>query len=196
MHVPQPDHVPEEIGRGCSSTNRAMGLSDFKKKLFSKRSSSKVTAVSGAQTQTPRPRETLFVQKSQIHLQPAKVVLVSGTSLSEASNPDSQSQKREFSRLDVLLNVLPTIKELIGRCEDHNNDQAVRNGKSYRRSPKFAYLGRASAAISLLEKHLASIQESGRANEFNDTLTQLTECLESILVRERHSNLPRYDQRF
>lgn len=165
-----------------------MGLSDFKKKLFSKRSSSKVTAVSGAQAQTLRIRETLAVHKSQIHPQPQKT-LVSRTSLSEASNSDSHLDRRNFSRLDVLLSVLPTIKELIGRCEDHNNDQAVRNGKSYRRSTKFAYLGRASAAISLLEKHLASIEESGQANEFSDTLTRLTECLESMLVRERRSNL-------
>lgn len=188
MHVPQPDRVPDDIDSGCSSTNRAMGLSDLKKKLFSRGSSSKVTAVSGAQAQIPRIHETLVVHESQIHLQPPEV-LVSRTSLSEASNPDSQSDRRDFSRLDVLLNVLPTIKELIRRCEDYNNDQGARNGKSYRRSPKFAYLGHASAAISLLEKHLASIQESGQANEFNDTLTQLAECLESMLVRERRPKL-------
>lgn len=160
-----------------------MGLSDIKKKLFSKRSSSKVTAVSGAQAQTPRIRETLIVRKSQIQLQPQKV-LVSKTSLSEASTPDRQSSRRDYSRIDVLLNVLPIVQELIGRCEGRNNDHAIRNGESYRRSPKFACLGRASAAISLLEKHLASIQESGQASEFDDTLTQLATCLQSMLVRE------------
>lgn len=160
-----------------------MGLSDIKKKLFSKRRSSKVTAVSGAQAQKPQISETLIVHKSQIHLQPPKV-LVSRTSLSEASTPDRQSERRDFSRIDVLLNALPIIQELIGRCEDRNKYRAVRNGESYRRSPKFACLGRASAAISLLEKHIASIQESGRASEFNDGLTQLATCLQSMLVRE------------
>lgn len=110
--------------------------------------------------------------------------MVSRTSLSEASNPDNQSDKRDFNRIDVLLNALPIIKELIGRCEDHNNDQALRNRQSYRRSPKFAYLGHSSAAISLLETHLTSIRENGQASEFDDTITQLATRLESMLVRE------------
>lgn len=160
-----------------------MGLSEIKKKLFSKRVSSKVTAVSGVQAHTPGISETLVVHKSQIHLQPQKV-LVSRTLLSEASNSENQPDRRDFSRIDVILNALPIIEELIGRCEDHNNDQAVRNGESYRKSPKFAYLGHASAAISLLEKHLTSIRETGQTSEFDDTVTQLATCLESMLVRE------------
>lgn len=159
-----------------------MGLSSIKKKLFSKRSSSKVIAIPTAQARGRRTHETLVVHKSQVHLEPPEV-LVSKRSLSEASNTGSQSDRPDFGRADVVLNVLPIIKDLIGRCEEHNNDEAVRKGESYRRSPKFAYLGRTSAAISLLEKHLASIQENGQANDFIDTITQLANCLESMLVR-------------
>lgn len=159
-----------------------MGLQNIKRKLFSKRISSKVTAVPATQAQTPRILETLVAHKSRIHLQPPEVS-VSRSSLSEASNPDSQSDRPDLGRADILLHVLPIIKELIGRCEDHSKHQAVKNGASYRRSPKFAYLGHASTAISLLEKYLASLQESGQASEFDDTITQLAQCLESMLVR-------------
>lgn len=160
-----------------------MGLNEIKKKLFSKRTSSKVTEVSGVQALTPRISETLVVHKSQKHLQPPKV-LVSRTSLSEASNPDNQCDRWDFSRIDVVLDALPIVAGLIGRCEDHNKDQAIRDGVSYRKSPKFAHLGRASAAISLLEKHLTSIRENGQASEFDETVTQLATCLEPMLVRE------------
>lgn len=159
-----------------------MGLGRIKRKLFSTRSSSKATAITAVQVPASQIHETPVVHKSQIHLRPPNV-WVPKSSLSEASNPDSHSDRCDFSKADVLLNVLPTIKELLGRCEDHNKDRAVRNGESYRRSPRFAYLGRASAAISLLEEHLAGIQKSGQADQFNDTINQLASCLESMLVR-------------
>lgn len=158
-----------------------MAFGKIKRKLFSTRSSSKGTAITAVQVPASQICETLVVHKSRIHLQPPNV-LGPKSSLSEASNPDSHSERCDFSRPEILLNVLPIIKELIGRCEDHSNDRAIRNGESYRRSPKFAYLGRASAAISLLEEHLAGIQRSGQADQFNDTINQLASCLESMLV--------------
>lgn len=160
-----------------------MDLTSIKNMLFSTTSSSRVITAPAARGQIPPIPETLFAYNSQ-NQHRSSADLVPNLSLSEALNPDIQSDGRELSRTDILLGVLPVLQDLIGRCEAHSNDQAVRNGASYNRTAKFVYLGRASAAISLLEKHLTSIQETGHASELNDAITQLDQCLGSMLVRK------------
>jgi hypothetical protein len=161
-----------------------MGLRKLKK-LFSKSSSAAaIPTVPDTQARTFRIQKTLVaLGKSQIHLHPP-ASLVSHDSASEASNTVHQPEGRDLRRPDLLLKVLPIIKGLIVRCEEYSDDYASQNGVSFYRTPKFAYLGHASAAISLLEEYLQRIQETGQADVFDDTLTQLAQCLESMLVRK------------
>lgn len=160
-----------------------MGLTSIKNRLFSTRSSGRVITVPAAHGQISPIRETLVAYNSQNQYH-SSADLVANISLPEALIPERQSERQELGRTDILLDVLPILQYLIGRCEAHSNDQAVRNGASYNRTARFVYLGRASAAISLLEKHLTSIQDTGQASEFEDTITQLDQCLESMLVRK------------
>lgn len=159
-----------------------MGLSSsIKKKLFWKRSSSAASTVPAAHTQTPHQiRESLVAHESQVHLHPSEL-LIPESSVSEALNSGHQPDKQELSTTDYLLNAFPIIKDLFERYEEHSNEQNVGNEKSYRRSARFKHLGYVSSALISLEEHLSRMDDSG---EFDNTITQLAKCLESMMVRE------------
>lgn len=124
-------------------------------------------------------KERLFSKRRQ-----ERTVLIHQSHSSQVQETTGRHKFDGNRRTDVLLSVLPVFEHLITQCEAYSSEQAIRSKTSYRRSEKYVYLGRALAAISLLEKHIASIQENGELGEFNDTIPQIYHSLESMLVRE------------
>lgn len=163
-----------------------MGLGSIRKKIFFKKSStSTATTVTQVPTVPKTPAQAPQIpvaHKSEIYHRQVEG-LVSDGPLSASSSSDHSPKDQEIGAPDLLFKVLPVIRELIEQCEGQSNDGVPQSGASYRRTAKYAYIGRTLAAISLLEKHIESINGSGQADQFHNTITELAEYLESIFGR-------------
>lgn len=99
--------------------------------------------------------------------------------------PGSESATKSpeiVNGIDLLLDVLPAVGGLLRHIEQQGNTKTRLS--TYRRSPKFDYVGHALTATGVLEKHIEDIRQRGEAHLFAEDIVKLADCLESVFRKD------------